>query len=356
MPNSTLTSISSWENQLIPNPQETISNFDRPERTSYEREKFASIVAGDYQPFPELIDNTARSNWIKCPQLFFRSTIQELRGRGSSSIHLHAGGAFASALEHSRLAFYEHGLPAPDAERIGFETLYREYGDVELEPARNGDKSLEGLVRALESYYLEYPFGLDAYVPIKYPNGRRGIEFTFAVPIPQLVHPQTGNPILYGGRFDMLAIRKEDPEAIYVLDEKTGTSLGDQWRSQWDLDSQFTGYCWASRSYGIPVVGAVVRGIGLLKTKTTHAEAIFLRPQWEVDRWLETLQYDVSEMIRAWKMKYFRMALDKSACGAYGGCPMKTLCSSPEPSRWIESHYQVVHWNPTEKQPSKEGK
>lgn len=281
--------------------------------------------------------------------LFFRQSIQELRGRGTTSIHLHAGGAFASALEHSRLAFYEQGLSSSEAEQIGFKELYRCYGNVELEPARNGDKSIEGLVRALEAYYLEYSFGIDEYVPIKYPNGRRGIEFNFAVPIPGIEHPETGNPVLYVGRFDMLAVRNEDPEAIYVLDEKTGTSLGDQWRSQWDLDSQFTGYCWASRSYGIPVVGAVVRGIGLLKTKTTHAQAIILRPEWQVDRWLETLQYDVSEMIRAWKMKYFRQSLDKSACGAYGGCPMKTLCESPNPQPWVETHYRVVHWDPTEK-------
>src|SRR3990172_5087025 len=101
--------------------------------------------------------------------------------------------------------------------------------------------------------------------------GEFGIEFSFAAAIPEVKHPETGDPILFCGRFDQLA---EYNKMLFVEDEKTTTSLGEQWRNNWDLDSQFTGYVWGAKQFGLPVVGAIVRGIGLLKTKTTHQEVI----------------------------------------------------------------------------------
>lgn len=296
--------------------------------------------------FPELIDNTARSAWITCPQQFFRQTIQSVRLRGLPNIHLHAGGAFAKSLEVARVAFYEQGLTPAQAEEAGLRALYTAYGDVELEAARSGDKSLEGLIRAFESYMLEYPLGVTKIVPLTFPNGKIAVEFTFAVPIPDTVHPETGNPILYGGRFDMLGLYNNQ---IFVVDEKTTTALGERWARQWDLDSQFTGYCWAARSYGHLVVGAIIRGIGLLKTRTTHAEAIIYRPEWQINRWLEQLVDEVHDMIAAWKKQKFKRALDKKACDAYSGCAYKTLCETPDPERWLETHYEVRVWDPLAK-------
>lgn len=296
--------------------------------------------------FPELIDNTARSNWRKCPQYFFRASVQELRLRGSN-IHLNAGGAFAKGLEIARRSFYEDNMTQAAAEASGQLALIQAYGPErdDMPPARSGDKSLANVLRAYESYMLEYPLGQDELQPLRFPNGRCGVEFTFGIAIPGTQHPETGNPIIYGGRFDMLAQRKGH---VFVVDEKTASALGDQWRNNWTLDSQFTGYCWAARSYGHPVVGAVIRGVGLLKTKITHAEVQTFRPQWQIDRWLEQLQYEIEDMIRAWKSNRFNWALDKSACNAFGGCPYLTLCESPQPDQWLQSYYEVVHWNPLE--------
>lgn len=92
----------------------------------------------------------------------------------------------------------------------------------------------------------------------------------------------------------------------------------------------------------------------MLKTKTTHAEVLLFRPPWQIERWLMDFQYQIEDMIRQWKRKYYRLALDKSSCAAYGGCPYKTLCASPNPDQWILPYYDVQTWDPTAKEPLKE--
>lgn len=348
MTNSTQTSQLLLEEQLLRNPQEMHLPSNNPDGTPFEIEKFERILRGEHIGFPELLDNTARSNWVQCPEKFFRSTVQELRGNGFN-IHLSAGGAIASALETARIAFFEANCSALEAEALGLKKLYEVYPQEEMAPARSGDKSIEGCVRAYENYFLEYPLGKDEFIPVRAANGRCGAEFTFAQVIPEIMHPETGNPLLYGGRFDLLAERRGKPGEVWVQDEKTTSALGDAWAKQFDLDSQMTGYIWASRSYGYNTIGAILRGIGMLKTKTTFAFSLQERPTWRIAQWMEQLQYDCEDMIRAWKRNWYRKSLDKSACAAYGGCTFKMLCESPAPDAWLRGNYKVVHWDPTEK-------
>lgn len=291
--------------------------------------------------FPEVISNTARSAWLKCETYFWRYIIQSLRLR-ALNIHLEAGGAFAKSLCESRRAFYEKKLEASEAENVGLQALYDTYPKEEMDPARSGDKSVEGMVRGYESYMLEHPFHSDFVQPLILPNGRAAVEFSFASPL-EVNHPVTGNPILFSGRFDMLGVFNN---SLFVVDEKTASQLGEQWKRNWDLDSQFTGYVWGAKQFGHPVVGAVIRGIGLLKTKTTHEEVITYRPPWVIDRWYDETNTIVERMITAWKNKKYLHALDKFQCNSYGGCPMKLLCESPNPDQYIESHYMVRPYDP----------
>jgi len=313
------------------------------------------------EEFPEIIDNTIRSSFVKCPQYMFRSHVQNLRSRGGVSIDLTAGGAFAKGLEVCRTLFYGHGYPANIAEEKGLAALVAAYGPPEQCPEHKANKSLANTMRAFESYFLEYPLATDRIKPFISPNGAAAVEFTFSVPIPGTRHPVTGDPLIYAGRFDMLGTYNGQ---LFVVDEKTTSQLGDQWRRQWDLDSQFTGYCWAARSYGYPVAGAIIRGVGFLKTKITHAEAIVYRAPWFIDRWLNELERDCNRMVQYWENYRFvaehplatrppedawPRALDKSACDAYSGCPFKTLCSSQNPDEWLETNYEVHKWDPLAK-------
>ena len=177
------------------------------------------------------------------------------------SVHLVAGGAFAAGIESARRAFFLDGADGATAEGVGLAALIRHYGSLEC-PA-DSPKSLERVCGALEFYFERYPLGRDGANPITLAGGKRGIEFSFAEPT-HILHPVTGQPILYTGRSDMIA---ERAAGIYIYDEKTTSSLGASWGKQWEMRSQFTGYGWAAKKQGIKVAGMIVRGISILKTK-----------------------------------------------------------------------------------------
>lgn len=284
-----------------------------------------------------------RSTAIGCLEKFARGFIENWAPM-TPSIHLHAGGAFAHGLEVARRAFYEKGIPEAEARRDGLAALMRFYGPIEAPSTRSGDKSLGNVINAYDSYMERYRLGQDPVRPHMV-NGRAMVEFSFTIPT-EVKHPQSGDPILYGGRADMIGLMHD---ALWVTDEKTASSLGEQWATNWDLDSQFTGYIAAAQLHGYPVAGALVRGVGLLKTKITHAEAIVSRGPWEIERWWQQLHRDLKRMVRAWEDNYYDFALSKDQCNAFGGCSFKMLCESPDPNGYLPIHFRQRKWDPTAK-------
>lgn len=293
--------------------------------------------------FPKIIDNTIRSEIIRCLKKVEWGHVLNW-APSTPSIHLHAGGAFAKGLEDARRSFYEAGNPAPVALRDGLAGLIKYYGPIEAPITRTGDKSMENVVRAYDSYMQRYPLGTDPVRP-HIINGKAMVEFAFSMPM-EIKHPQTGDPLLYGGRADMIGLMHDQ---LWVTDEKTTASLGEQWAKNWPLDSQFTGYIAAAKMYGYPVAGALVRGVGLLKTKITHAEAIITRSTWEIERWWQQVHRDVQRMLRAWEEGYWDYAISKDTCAAYGGCPFEMLCKSPDPQGYLPLYFRQRTWNPLAK-------
>lgn len=294
-------------------------------------------------PFPTLLDNSAISSFKKCPTDWLYSSLRALTRKGGN-IHLHFGGAYAAGLEAGRKAFYDEGLSEDEsiAQAMHAATLF--WGD--FEPPEGSAKNFSTLLLALNEYFAQYPLHSDIVMPFRMANGKSAVEFTFAIPLPNVRHPVTGDPILYGGRFDMLAEREG---VLFVEDDKTTSQLGSQWLRNWTLDSQFTGYCWAARDFNYPVAGAIIRGLSILKNGFGHAQAITYRPDWQIERWLTSTEHTVRLMIAYWQQDFFPMALDKHACNSYGGCGFSQLCESPNPESWIEMNYEPRIWNPLAK-------
>lgn len=289
--------------------------------------------------FPQSIDNSIRSNFVACEAKFHHGFIANLSPSGTS-VHLHAGGAFAHGIEATRRAFYEHGAGADDAVAHGVVELLKYYGDFEAPP--ESPKSAERMAGALEFYFQRYSLR-DDYVKPWTDGVSTGIEFSFAIPLP-IAHPVTGEPILYTGRFDMLGEHKHG--SLFVVDEKTATQLGQSWSKQWEMDAQFTGYCWGAAQYGKPVAGAIIRGVSILKTKYDSVECPIYRSAWQIERWHGQLLKDVQRMIDIWRTGEFSYQLDKGSCGAYGGCSFSLLCNSPQPERWVGVNFEPRQWHP----------
>lgn len=288
--------------------------------------------------FPVAIDSTFLGTFRSCPQKAFRMYMQHWKP-ASESVHLVAGKAFASGIEKARRCFYEEGCDPEDAVAAGLGELIKDYGDFEC-PADSA-KSLERTAGALEFYFENYRLGSDHATPVQFDNGKSGIEFSFAQPLP-INHPVTGDPLLYTGRADMIA---NAYQGIFIYDEKTTSSLGASWARQWELRSQFTGYCWAGREFGLRPSGVIVRGISILKTKYDTVEAITYRSPYEIDRWLDQTCRDIERMIQCWKEGYWDYNLDH-ACSEYGGCALQSVCKSSDPEAWLPTYFVQRVWNP----------
>lgn len=306
-------------------------------------------------PFPVAITNTIREAFRVCPQKFYWAHVRNLVP-AYPSIHLHAGASFAKGLEVARRTFYENKTSAFEAERAGVSALIEAYGTFDADnDMLDSNKSLSNLLRGYEDYFMEYKLGEDSIQPFMTPEGKAALEFSFTIPT-NIPHPDTGDPILYAGKFDMLG-QSSDGGSLWVVDEKTTSQLGAQWANQWDLNSQFTGYCMAAREFGYPVVGAMIRGVGLLKTKITHQQVPVYRSQWQIDRWWTQLHRDIRMMLALWQADNsaqgdaegsgaeYDFALG-SACTSYGNCPYKKLCMSPTPEQWLAVDYKPSDYNP----------
>lgn len=323
--------------------------------------------------FPYTVDSTMLAALRSCPQKLFRQYLEHWKPK-AESVHLVAGGAFAAGIEAARRSFYEgigrheewfclengiegtsltpqegwkrrtatHDTAPGDRDAAaaeGLRALIDHYGDFECPP--DSAKSLERTCGALEFYLDQYPLGADGMEPLLLASGKRAIEFSFALPLPYN-HPVTGDPLLYTGRADMIA---EFAGGCYVVDEKTTSQLGASWPRQWELRSQFTGYCWAAREHGIATDGAIVRGISILKTRYDTLQTVTYRPEWEVDRWLTQVIHDLRRLEAMWREGWYDFSLDH-ACAEYGGCSFAQVCKSNDPETWLPMYFEKRVWDP----------
>lgn len=292
-------------------------------------------------PFPHVVDSTMLAAFRSCPQKFFRTYMEHWKPQGES-VHLVAGAAFARGLEVARREFYERGMSAEDAIAAGIGALLAAYGD--FNAPEGSAKTPERMAGAMEYYFDVHPLASDPAAPLELPSGKRAIEFSFAQPLP-FDHPQSGDPILYTGRSDMICTFAD---GIYIEDDKTASQLGASWSKQWDLRSQFTGYCWAARQAAIPVNGVLVRGISILKTKYDNAQAITYRSEWEIARWLGQVLRDLERMQECWRAGIWDWNLDH-ACAEYGGCSLVSVCKSEQPEVWLPMYFERRVWDPLDR-------
>ena len=294
-------------------------------------------------PFPLVWNDSLRAAFVSCPRAAKWEFFDHYKSK-YPNIHLHAGKAWASALETARLAFYGDKLDATTAQALGLQTLIREYGDfVCPERGSGANKSLDRMIEAFSYYFTAFPLATDPVQPHYRSDGRPMVEFNFALPIsPDLLHPETGDPILYAGRADMVATYAG---SLSIYDDKTTSSLGPTWANQWNRRSQFSAYSWAAREYGLQVSQIVVRGIAILKTTINHAQAITVRTPHHVEEWHTQVIRDIRRAIECWESGYYDVNLSES-CSSFGGCMFQQPCMSANPEPWLEGQFEKRIWDP----------
>lgn len=289
--------------------------------------------------FPKVFDNTMISAYRACPKKFWWRHQQMLQ-KGEVSIHLSSGAAFAKGLEVTRKCYFNRGMSFQDALDRGTAALIAEYGHVEPHP-KYANKSWDRFVSALSYYFEVWPID-KGLTPINVGN-KHAIEWNFSVPIPNVRNPDTNEPILYCGRFDMAGVHETGVKL--GEDDKTTSQLGQSWYDRWRLANQILGYMWGSREHSLNLAGFNVRGISLLKHSHGHAETTIFINHWQIERFVENLVATVRKIINDYNFKTWELNMSHS-CSAFGGCDYLPLCESPEPNDWIPIHYTENEWNP----------
>lgn len=319
---------------------------------------------------PDYIDSSWLTSWKSCKRRYAWGALFGLYPSGQS-VHLIAGAAIAAGLEAVRKQVF-----APDVPRLTYEEMLEialpafveEWGD--FMPDVDHAKSFHNTFMAMGDYLQRYNPYDDVIQPFRRPNGEPAIEYKFSIPL-SITHPDTGNPIVFVGRFDMLGVYSHGTgEVACVVDEKSTGSIGMRWADQWSLRGQFLGYCWACQQHGIDVRTAAVRGIAIQKTQYNCATALVEYPQWLIERWYRQTHREIENIVRAYvaikrrvdrgddmeidaAMEYFLPLNLGDACASYGGCAFATLCEANDPFAFT-SNFIRHRWNPLEKQPVEE--
>ena len=291
---------------------------------------------------PQHIDSTMLSAFRSCPRKFYHEYILGLR-TGDPSIDLHAGAALAAALERFYTAIFAELRSTADAMKECFSCFVNSWGDYPREIS-DSPKSFDRMWEAIADYLRTYPPHTDHVQPYVSDEGAVTSEFSFAIPLIDdgfPFHPESGDPFIYCGRFDMLGSYNGRP---CVRDEKTTKYAGATWADQWDLRAQFMGYVWACQHAGLALDTVVVRGIVIQKTQIKQLEAIKIFSDFMIERWYDQLKSDVSRLVDLYSRNYWDYNFGES-CTAYGGCNYSSLCKAKDPTVWMPE-YSIRRWNP----------
>ncbi|MFQ5742013.1 MAG: PD-(D/E)XK nuclease family protein [Acidobacteriota bacterium] len=304
-------------------------------------------LKGQPYDFPEVVDSTILVTFDACEQRCLNEYVHHL-AKSEISQDLHAGGAFAAGIEGTRKALWEQQKSLEASLLDGIRALSIYWGDFEPPPNSKSAKDFPTVACALLDYYREYDPRMDSLRPYMMANGKPAIEFTFALPT-EVKHPQTGNPVLYGGRLDMLGYYEDLP---VVVDEKTTKNTPSAgWAEQLHMRGQFIGYIWGVQQHGLPFSNVLCRLVVIQKTQYKHIPAIVQIAQWQIERWWEQTNRKIRKMVECWETGDWGYSYGDS-CNSYGGCVMLPICVQEEPELFI-GDYATRYWNPLEKDPSR---
>jgi len=309
-------------------------------------------------------DSTSLSSFVTCPRKYYLSMLQGWTAE-QKSVHLIFGGHYATALEH----FHKHrafGIDYNDAVRLVVQEVMINTWDHETEEVSE-DETISGLAQTRTSlrkipgtgraqdwlhssktrdtlirsivWYLEH-FKDDPMQTVILSDGRAAVEYSFSIDL--------SDEYVYCGHIDRL-VTYGDNNDIYVQDQKTTSAqITPRFFEGYSPDYQMTGYTWAGQIiFSMPVKGVIIDAAYIAVGFTSFGRQPVTRSEKQLEEFRAEALYYIGKAKECHESGYYPM--NRTACGNYGGCEFKRICSAVPGirSNLLEGSYKKRdRWDP----------
>lgn len=263
-------------------------------------------------------DSTSLSAFVTCPRKYYLSMLQGWTSE-QKSVHLVFGGHYATALEH----FHKHratGVEYSDALRLVVREALENTWDHEANAPQDwlhASKTRDTLIRSIV-WYLEN-FKDDPMQTVILSNGQAAVEYSFSIDLT--------DQYIYCGHIDRLVTYGENND-IYVQDQKTsGSQITPRFFEGYSPDYQMTGYTWAGQIiFNMPVKGVVIDAAYIAVGFTAFGRQPITRSEKQLEEFRTEVLHYIGQAKACHESGYYPM--NRTACGNYGGCEFKRICSA----------------------------
>ena len=263
-------------------------------------------------------DSTSLSAFVTCPRKYYLSMLQGWTSE-QKSVHLVFGGHYATALEHFH-KFRAQGASHDDALRLVVREALENTWDHEANAPQDWmhvSKTRDTLIRSIV-WYLEN-FKDDPMQTVILSNGQAAVEYSFSIDLT--------DQYIYCGHIDRLVTYGENND-IYVQDQKTsGSQITPRFFEGYSPDYQMTGYTWAGQIiFNMPVKGVVIDAAYIAVGFTAFGRQPITRSEKQLEEFRTEVLHYIGQAKACHQSGYYPM--NRTACGNYGGCEFKRICSA----------------------------
>jgi hypothetical protein len=259
-----------------------------------------------------------------CPRKYQLKKIEGWVPKGGGSVHPTFGIHYHKALENYD-EFRAKGLDHDESLLWVLHFLFTAtHGWESDHSAKNRETLFRSVVWYLEGYKD------DTAKTLILSDGSPAVElsFQFATEYPA----DDGTPFCLNGRLDRIVDFGGDN---FIIDRKTtGSTLSSYYFDQYNPDNQSTLYTVASQIvYGMLVKGVMIDAAQIAVGFTRFERGLTLRSAGQLDEWMVDFSFWMETNRRYAEQNYWPM--NETACGNYGGCEFRGICSKDPSVREI---------------------
>lgn len=276
-------------------------------------------------------DSTSLGYIKSCPRLYYYIMIEGWQSKGEN-LHLRFGIEYHTAIEQYHKARAD-GQDHIDALRWSVSQIVERTKDwvVDTDSHIGKYKNRASIIGLVVDYFDKFKDDpVETYIK---EDGNAAVELSFRFELDWAPTIAPNQPYLLCGHLDQVVSFNDN---LFVMDHKTTkTTLTDYYFNQYSPNNQMTLYTLASQIViDSPVRGVIIDGAQILLDKpNAFKRGMTLRTPEQLAEWTNDLQYWFRQAEAFAKAQYWPQ--NDMACGMYGGCKFREVCSKSGSTRKV---------------------